>query len=61
LFVEQCLGDTEVARRRLFAGLPEIDLIDFQVTHPLSGALIRSGSVTLQEARTVEHIPRECG
>jgi hypothetical protein len=53
LFVEQCLEDTEVALRRLFAVLPEIDLIDFKVTHPLSGALILSGSVTRQEAYTV--------
>jgi hypothetical protein len=50
--VEQSLEDAAVALRRPFTTLPAIDLIEFRVTHPLSGALILSGSVTRPETRT---------
>ncbi len=53
LFAEQCLDDTNAALERLFADLPEIDVVEFKVTHPISGAPILSGSVARFEARTV--------
>ena len=53
LFAEQCLDDTNAALERLFSWLLDIDVIEFKVTHPVSGDLILSGSVTRFEARTV--------
>ncbi len=53
LFAEQCLDDTNAALERLFSDLPEIDVIEFKVMHPISGAPILSGSVARFAARTV--------
>jgi hypothetical protein len=38
----------------LFSELPEIDVIEFKVTHPISGAPIMSGSVARVEARAAK-------
>jgi hypothetical protein len=51
LFAEQCLDDTRAALERLFSALPEIDVIEFTVTHPVSRALIVAGSVTRRDIR----------
>jgi len=53
LFAEQCLDDTTAALDRCFSALPEVDIIQFKVTHPESGTPILSGSVTRREAKTV--------
>jgi len=54
LFVEQCLDDTSAALQRLFSALPEIDIIEFKVTHPASCAPIVSGSVTRLEIQNAK-------
>ena len=54
LFAEQCLDDTSAALDRLFSKVPEIDVVEFKVTHPTSGASIMSGSIARSEARTVK-------
>lgn len=54
LFVEHCLDDPNAALERLFCELPEIDVIEFKVTHPISGVPIMSGCVAHLEARTVK-------
>jgi hypothetical protein len=54
LFAEQCLDDTSAALDRLFSKLPEIDVVEFKVTHPASGAPILSGSISRSEACTVK-------
>jgi hypothetical protein len=48
-FTEQCIDDTNAALERIFAALAEIDVVQFKVTHPESGALILSGLVTRGE------------
>jgi hypothetical protein len=50
LFAEQCLRDADAALQRLFATLAEIDVIQFKMLDPDSGALILSGTVTRQES-----------
>src|SRR5690349_9206072 len=54
LFVEQCLDDTSAALERLFSALPEIDIIEFKVTHPASRAPIVSGSVMRLEIQNAK-------
>lgn len=54
LFAEQCLDDTHAALERLFSALPEIDIIEFKVMHPVSGMLIMAGDVTRLEIRAVK-------
>jgi hypothetical protein len=54
LFVEQCLDDTSAALERLFSALPEIDIIEFKVTHPASRASIVSGSVMRLEIQNAK-------
>jgi hypothetical protein len=49
LFAEQCLDDTAAALERAFSALPEVNTIQFKVTHPESGALILTGSVARRE------------
>jgi hypothetical protein len=45
LFAQQSMEDTDAALSRLFNELPELDVIDFAVTHPDSGQRILSGTV----------------
>ena len=45
-FVQQSLADTEAAVYRLFAALPQVDVIALRVFDPTSGNLIISGSVS---------------
>jgi len=45
LFAEQFMEDTDAALSRLFNDLPELDVINFAVTHPDSGQRILSGTV----------------
>jgi hypothetical protein len=52
-FAEQCLDDANAALERLFAILPEINVIEFRVIDPTSRALILSGCVTRKEAEAV--------
>jgi hypothetical protein len=47
------LDDRQRRLEPLFSKLPNIDVIEFMVTHPVSGAPILSGSVTRFEARTL--------
>jgi hypothetical protein len=54
LFVGQCLNDTSAALDRLFSEVPEIDVVQFKVTHPTSGAPILSGSISRSEVRTLK-------
>src|SRR5580658_2888209 len=49
LFAEQCLKDAEAALERLFARLSEIDVIDFTMRDPNSGAILLSGAVMRSE------------
>jgi hypothetical protein len=53
LFAEQCLKDADAALERLFATLPEIDVIEFKMLEPNSGASILSGTVTRSESMNV--------
>lgn len=45
LFAEQSMADTDAALSRLFNDLPEVDVIEFTVTHPDSGQRILDGTV----------------
>ena len=54
LFAEQCLDNTRAGLERLFSALPEIDIIEFNVMHPASSALIVSGHVTRLEIRAAK-------
>jgi hypothetical protein len=54
LFAEQCLEDANAALERLFATLLEIDVIEFTMLEPNSGARILSGAVTRSEAMSVK-------
>lgn len=45
LFAEQSMEDTDAALSRLFHEFPELDVIEFKVTHPDSGQRILSGTV----------------
>ena len=45
LFAEQSMADTDAALSRLFNELPEVDVIEFAVTHPDSGQRILTGTV----------------
>ena len=53
LFAEQCLRDADAALKRLFATLPQIDVIEFKMLDPNSGASILSGTVTRSESMNV--------
>jgi hypothetical protein len=53
LFVEQCLKDADAAIRRLFATLTQIDVIEFKMLDPNSGAPILSGVITRSESISV--------
>jgi hypothetical protein len=53
LFAEQCLDDANAALERLFAILPEVNVIEFRVIDPTSLAQILSGSVTRKDAEAV--------
>jgi hypothetical protein len=53
LFAEQCLKDADSAIQRLFAELPEIDVLDFTMLEFKSGARILCGAVTRNEAMIV--------
>jgi hypothetical protein len=53
LFAEQCLNDADAALERLFATLPQIDVIEFKMLDPNSGASILSGTVTRTESMNV--------
>jgi hypothetical protein len=53
LFAEQCLEDADAALERLFATLPQIDVIEFKMLDPNSGASILSGTVTRTESMTI--------
>ncbi len=53
LFAEQCLKDADAALNRLFATLPQIDVIEFKMLDPNSGASILSGTVTRSESMNV--------
>ena len=45
LLAEQSMADTDAALGRLFNELPEVDVIEFTVTHPDSGRRILNGTV----------------
>ena len=45
LLAEQSMADTDGALSRLFNELPEVDVIEFSVTHPDSGLRILNGTV----------------
>jgi hypothetical protein len=45
LFAEQSIADTDAALSRLFNELPEIDVIEFRVTHPDTDQRILAGKV----------------
>ena len=45
LFAEQSIADTDAALSRLFNELPEIDVIEFKVTHPDTDQRILAGKV----------------
>jgi hypothetical protein len=49
LFAEQCLADADAALERLFAALPEIDVIEFKVFQASSKAPILGGTVLREE------------
>jgi hypothetical protein len=44
-FIEQSLADTEAALARIFAASPEVDVIDFRVREPRTGATMLSGEI----------------
>jgi hypothetical protein len=46
LFLQQCLGDVDLAIARLFYSLPEIDAIGIIVKHPISKAKVIEGTVS---------------
>jgi hypothetical protein len=45
LFLQQCLGDVDVAIARLFYALPEIDAIEIRVMHPMTKSKLIEGTV----------------
>ena len=47
------MKDADAALERLFATLPEIDVIEFKMLEPNSGASILSGTVTRSESMNV--------
>jgi hypothetical protein len=53
LFAEQCLKDADAALEGLFATLPEIDVIEFKMLEPNSGASILSGTVKRTESMAI--------
>jgi hypothetical protein len=54
LFAVQCLDDASAALERLFSQMPELDVIEFSVRHPISSMLIMSGCVARADTRTVK-------
>jgi hypothetical protein len=56
-FIEQALVDTEAAIGRLFAALPEVDLIEICVTEPVSHARMLWGAIYRWDFRNVRPSP----
>jgi hypothetical protein len=54
LFAEQCLRDADAAISRLFAQLPEMEVIEFKTLDPKSSVCILSGVVTRSESTNVK-------
>jgi hypothetical protein len=56
-FVEQALLDTEAALVRLFGASPEVDVIDFRVAEPASGATMLSGAIARADCEAARSSP----